>query len=74
MRQKNLKGYGTQSTPVASARLTEQVVMAQVHSGTEQFGVHKASGHARGFESEALEKQVQENLKRLGKRYNGARL
>ena len=66
------KGYGTQFTPVASARQREQVGVARFHSGTDQFRARQARGHARGFESGALEKQVQENLKRLGKRYNGA--
>ena len=69
-----LKGYGTQFTPAASARLSEHVGMARISSGTDQFRVRQASGHARGFVSGALEKQVQDNLKRLGKRYNGARL
>ena len=48
------KGYGTQFTPVASARLSERVGMARKCSGTNQFRGRQASGHARGVESGAL--------------------
>ena len=74
MRVRNPMGYGTQLSPSVSARLNKQVRMARTDLGPGQFGMHRVSGPARRFESGDLEKRVQQILKQLGKRYNGARV
>ena len=69
-----MKGYGPTFSPLDSARLKERVGMYRIEYGTEQFRMHRVSGPTRGCESGELERRVQQSLKQLGKKYNGARL